>query len=109
MAGARAEAVVFADGAPGDMLAVPSASIVMLGLQPVVFTRDKSDSEKFIAVDVIPGRSTGGWTQIKSLPSGAGQVVVKGALELKFALLSGGEKPSGHFHADGTFHDGDHG
>lgn len=109
VAGARAEAVVFADGAPGDMLAVPSSSIVMLGLQPVVFTRDKSDFEKFIAVDVIPGRSTGGWTQIKSLPSGAGQVVVKGALELKFALLSGGEKPSGHFHADGTFHDGDHG
>ncbi len=109
VSGARAEAVVFADGAPGDMLAVPSASIVMLGLQPVVFTRDKSDSEKFIAVDVIPGRSAGGWTQIKPLPSGAGQVVVKGALELKFALLSGGEKPSGHFHADGTFHDGDHG
>ena len=37
------------------------------------------------------------------------EIVCEGAYELKLALPSAGaKKESGHFHADGTFHTGEH-
>ncbi len=105
-AGARATATCVLDAHETPVTAVPTRCLVRIGLQPTVFVRD-DDADRFLAVDVVPGLSAGGWTAVTGLPSdGDLDVVVEGAYELKLALPSGDAKPAGHFHADGTFHEG---
>lgn len=107
-AGERAEAVISVSGGGDARTAVPSKCIVDIDLQPTVFVRDSGDPALFVAVPVTPVESSGGWTAVDgSLPVGA-EVVSDGAYELKLALSSGDGGSAGHFHADGTFHEGDH-
>lgn len=108
LAGERARATCVTDEAETPRPSVPSAAIVSIGLQPTVFVKDAHDAEKFIAVSVTPGASGGGWTAVEGLPSADAEVVTDGAYELKLALPSADKKPAGHFHADGTFHEGEH-
>jgi hypothetical protein len=110
LAGARSQAECVTDETDEPHIAVPSRCIVSVGLQPTVFIRDEHDAGRFIAVPVTPGVSGGGWTAVEGLPSGHCEVVCEGAYELKLALPSaGGSKSAGHFHADGTFHEGEDG
>jgi hypothetical protein len=110
LAGARSHAECVTDETDEPHIAVPSRCIVSVGLQPTVFIRDAYDAGRFIAVPVTPGVSGGGWTAVEGLPSGHCEVVSEGAYELKLALPSaGGSKSAGHFHADGTFHEGEDG
>jgi hypothetical protein len=109
LAGARSQAECVTDETDEPHIAVPSRCIVSVGLQPTVFIRDAHDAGRFVAVPVTPGVSGGGWTAVEGLPSGHCEVVSEGAYELKLALPSaGGSKSAGHFHADGTFHEGEH-
>lgn len=109
LAGARSYAECVTDETEEQHVAVPSRCIVSIGLQPTVFVRDPHNAERFIATPVVPGVSGGGWTVVEGLPSGHCEVVSEGAYELKFALPSAGNaKSAGHFHADGTFHEGEH-
>ena len=101
---ARAECVLDAHEAP--VLAVPTAAIVQIGLQPTVFVRDEHDADRFLAVSVETGLAGGGWTEVKGLDADA-EVVTDGAYEFKLALGAGSSAPAGHFHADGTFHEGE--
>lgn len=110
LAGARSQAECVTDETERPHIAVPSRSIVTIGLQPTVFIRDAHDAGRYVAVPVTPGVSGGGWTAVEGLPSGSCEVVSEGAYELKLALPSaGGSKSAGHFHADGTFHEGEDG
>lgn len=110
LAGARSQAECVTDETERPHIAVPSRSIVTIGLQPTVFIRDAHDAGRFVAVPVTPGVSGGGWTAVEELPSGRCEVVSEGAYELKLAIPSDdGRKRSGHFHADGTFHEGEDG
>ena len=110
LAGARSHAECVTDETDEPHIAVPSRCIVSVGLQPTVFIRDAHDAGRFVAVPVTPGVSGGGWTAVEGLPSGSCEVVSEGAYELKLALPSaGGSKSAGHFHADGTFHEGEDG
>jgi hypothetical protein len=109
LAGARSHAECVTDETERPHVAVPSRCIVSIGLQPTVFIRHAHDAECFIAVPVTPGVSGGGWTAVEGLPSAHSEVVSEGAYELKLALSSGGDgRSAGHFHADGTFHEGEH-
>jgi hypothetical protein len=110
LAGTRSQAECVTGETERPHIAVPSRCIVSVGLQPTVFIRDEHDAGRFIAVPVTPGVSGGGWTAVEGLPSGHCEVVSEGAYELKLALPSaGGSKSAGHFHADGTFHEGEDG
>jgi hypothetical protein len=121
LAGARAHAECVTDETETPHIAVPSRCIVTIGLQPTVFVKDPHNAERFIATPVVPGVSGGGWTAVDGLSPHAKnphtrdmfphrcEIVCEGAYELKLALPSTGEsKPAGHFHADGTFHTGEH-
>lgn len=109
LAGERSRAECVTDETEEARVAVPSRCIVSIGLQPTVFVRDAHSDDRFVAVAVTPGVSGGGWTAVEGLPSQHCEVVREGAYELKLALPAvGGNKPSGHFHADGVFHEGDH-
>lgn len=113
IAGERAYVECVTDESEEVQLAVPSRCIVKIGVQPVVFVRDRHEKTKFLAMAVDTGISGGGWTAIKGLPAREGvhgvEVVGAGAYELKLAQPSGdGNDKSGHFHADGTFHASEH-
>ncbi len=108
LAGARSHAECVTDETEEPHVAVPSRCIVSIGLQPTVFVKDVHNPERFIAVFVTPGITGNGWTAVEGLPHHC-EVVIDGAYELKLALPeSGAKKNSGHFHADGTFHEGEH-
>jgi hypothetical protein len=107
LAGARAQASVETDAGGGARTAVPSKAIVRSGLEFIVFARDSSDRERFVALHVTPGETGGGWTAVDGIADGT-EVAVDGAYELKLALPGPQSKSAGHFHADGTFHDGEH-
>ena len=109
LAGARSDAECVTNETETPRSAVPSRCIVSVGLQPTVFAKHGHDGENFIAVPVTPVLAGGGWTAVEGLPSADCEVVAAGAYELKLALPSAGDgKPSGHFHADGVFHEGEH-
>ena len=106
--GERLQVDCVTDESETPVVAVPSACIVRVGLDPTVFVRDEHDEDRFLAVKVAPGRTNGGWTEVKGLPDDDDLEIVKeGAYELKIALAAqSGSAPAGHFHADGTFHEG---
>jgi hypothetical protein len=109
IAGERGHAECVTDEAESPHAAIPSKCLVSVGLQPTVFMKDPHDAERFIAIPVIPGASGGGWTAVEGLSPHKSEIVCEGAYELKLALPSAGaKKESGHFHADGTFHTGEH-
>jgi multidrug efflux pump subunit AcrA (membrane-fusion protein) len=100
-----AEAVV--GGGGSKEVAIPVAALVRDGLQDIFFRRDPKDPDKVIRVEAERGVDDGRWVVIFSGLIAGDEVVVNGASELK---LASSKKPSttGHFHADGTFHKGDH-
>ncbi|MBR2941651.1 MAG: efflux RND transporter periplasmic adaptor subunit [Kiritimatiellae bacterium] len=105
--GERMQLNCVTDESETPVVAVPSACIVRVGLDPTVFVRDEHDADRFLAVKVEPGRTNGGWTEVKGLPDDDLEIVKEGAYELKIALAAqSGSAPAGHFHADGTFHEG---
>ena len=107
LAGARSYAECVTGETEEPHIAVPSRCIVSIGLQPTVFVKDAHNPERFIAVSVTPGITGNGWTAVEGLTHHC-EVVSDGAYELKLALQEeGGKKSAGHFHADGTFHEGD--
>ena len=106
-AGARAVLECVIDDTAAEVLSVPSAAIVRVGIVPTVFMKDEDDEDRFLAVPVVPGVSGGGWTAVSGLPDDDDlEIVTDGAYELRLALVDGGARPAGHFHADGTFHEG---
>ncbi len=108
IAGTRGTAACALDGDETPRAAVPTDAIVAVGLQPTVFVRDAHHADRFRAVAVTPLARGGGWTAVEGVHENA-EVVRHGAYELKLALQSGGSAaPTGHFHADGTFHAGEH-
>ncbi len=86
-------------------LAVPSASVVVDGLERVVFLRSREHPNEVIRTPVELGPSDGRWTVLTSGVVRGDEVVLGGAYELRLASQQGGlVQPGGHMHADGTFH-----
>ena len=106
--GARDTATVIIGGNGKVETAVPDSAIVEINLVKHVFVRDNHNKNRFIALSVTTGEKSGGWTNVTGLPEGHIEVVSKGAYQLKLAATSSGRSAAGHFHADGTFHEGDH-
>ena len=106
--GERLQVECVTDERETPVAAVPTASVVRIGLEPTVFVRDEHERDRFVAVKVALGLASGGWTEVTGLPEDENlEVVREGAYELKIALSTqSGAAPAGHFHADGTFHEG---
>lgn len=107
--GERLRVECVTDESETPVVAVPAACVVRVGLEPTVFVRDEHAGERFAAVKVTLGRTNGGWTEVVGLPDDDDLEIVKeGAYELKIALSTqAGVPAAGHFHADGTFHEGE--
>lgn len=79
--------------------------VVFDGLDAVVFRRDPADPDSVVRTSVELGRRSGGMVEVLAGVLEGDEVVLDGAHQLKQTGL--GKAPEGgHFHADGTYHEG---
>src|SRR5690606_6283630 len=95
------------DDAGTSAVAVPDSAIIQDGLEKVVFRRDPDNPDQAYRVKVKLGAGDGRWTAITEGVQAGDELVLDGIYELKLATSATPVK-AGHFHADGTFHEGDH-
>lgn len=105
-AGVAAEAEIITRDA-GESLAIPAQAIIKDGLSHILFRRDPANPDKVIRMEADMGLSDGRWIVIESGVALGDEIVLDGVYELMLASSSSKAK-GGHFHADGTFHEGDH-
>jgi hypothetical protein len=96
---------VDAEGAGGEELAVPLGAVIRDGLTPVIFRRDPKDPDRVIRLEADLGIDDGRWVAVKSGVREGDEVVLDGVYQLMLAS-SGSAQQGGHFHSDGTFHEG---
>lgn len=89
------------------VLAIPMSATMPDGLERVFFRRDPKDPDKVIRLEADAGIDDGRWIEIKSGLVDGDEVVLAGVYELMLAS-SGSAQKGGHFHADGTYHEGEH-
>ena len=107
--GVSAYLEVTTDASAPRVLAIPEAAVVQDGLVHVFFRRAADDPAQAVRVEADLGARDGRWVEVLSGLQRGDEVVLDGAYELKLATETGGATPrGGHFHADGSFHAGDH-
>jgi multidrug resistance efflux pump len=88
-----------------DELAIPQSCVVRDGLTAVFFRRDPKDADQVIRMEGDLGVSDGRWVTVLSGVREGDEIVMDGAYPLLLAT-SGSTPKGGHFHSDGTFHEG---
>jgi multidrug efflux pump subunit AcrA (membrane-fusion protein) len=108
-AGVTAQLEITVDATARPALAIPRAAVHRDGLHWVYFRRDPRDPDKAIRVEADLGVDDGRWIVVNSGLRLGDEVVLDGSYQLMLATsASGGASKSGHFHADGTWHEGEH-
>lgn len=104
--GVAAHLEIVAQGSGSAELAIPASSAIRDGLQTIIFRRDPANPDKVVRMEADLGVSDGNWVVISSGVKEGDEVVVNGVYPLMLAT-SGTIQKGGHFHADGTWHEGD--
>ncbi|QOJ01124.1 MAG: hypothetical protein HRU70_11725 [Phycisphaeraceae bacterium] len=97
--------ITLADG--GEALAIPLSAVVRDGATPYIFRRDPANPDKAIRVEADLGLSDGRWVVIRSGVREGDEIVLGGNYPLMLATSAAAPR-GGHFHPDGTFHEGEH-
>jgi hypothetical protein len=105
-AGVAAFLEIVLGGNGGEELAIPLACVARDGTHSIIFRRDPADPDQAIRMEADLGVDDGRWIVIKSGVAEGNQVVLDGVYQLMVAT-SGSVTRGGHFHPDGTFHEGD--
>lgn len=105
--GVSAQLEIVTDSTATAVPAIPLAAVQRDGLAPVIFRRAPDDPNEAIRMDADLGRDDGRWVSLLSGVREGDEVVLDGAFQLMLAT-SGSIQKGGHFHSDGTFHDGEH-
>lgn len=90
-----------------EELAIPLSAVVRDGATPIIFRRDPANPDKAIRMEADLGISDGRWVVIASGVKQGDEIVLGGNYQLMLAT-SGSASKGGHFHPDGTFHEGEH-
>ena len=106
-AGVTGQLEILTDPSAGAELAIPAAAVQRDGLTPVVFRRDPGNPDQAMRLEADLGATDGRWIEILSGVREGDEIVLDGAFQLMLAT-SGSAQKGGHFHADGTFHEGGH-
>ena len=104
--GVTAQLEITTDATATPELAVPLAAIQQDGLEAVLFRRNPKDPNEVIRIEGDLGTNDGRWTAVLSGLRDEDEVVLDGSFQLMLAT-SGAMQKGGHFHADGTFHEGE--
>lgn len=105
-AGVTAQLEIVTDSTARAELAIPLSAVQSDGLVPVIFRRDPQDPNQVIRLDADLGLDDGRWVTLQSGVREGDEIVLDGAFQLMLAT-SGTMSKGGHFHADGTFHEGE--
>jgi hypothetical protein len=105
-AGVSAFLEVITNGNGGEVLAIPLKCVARDGTAAIIFRRDPNDPNKAIRMEADLGLDDGRWVVIKSGVAEGNEIVLDGVYQLMVAT-SGSNTKGGHFHPDGTFHEGD--
>lgn len=105
-AGVSAFLEVATAGTGRNELAIPLRCVARDGTAAIIFRRDPADPDKAIRMEADLGIDDGRWVVIKSGVAEGNEVVLDGVYQLMVAT-SATITPGGHFHPDGTFHEGD--
>lgn len=97
--------VVLAGGS--EELAIPQSAVVRDGTRAIIFRRDPKNADKVIRMEADLGISDGRWVVVQSGVRQGDEIVMGGNFQLMLAT-SGSSEKAGHFHSDGTFHQGSH-
>ncbi|MHC5028160.1 MAG: efflux RND transporter periplasmic adaptor subunit [Planctomycetota bacterium] len=98
---------IVTDATASAELAIPLAAVQTDGLMPIIFRRDPKNPDEAIRLEADLGLDDGRWVVLQSGVRDGDEIVLDGAFQLMLAM-SGSIQKGGHFHADGTFHEGEH-
>jgi len=104
--GVSAQLEIVTDSTARKELAIPLAAVQRDGLTPIVFRRSPDNPNEAIRMEADLGMDDGRWVAILSGVRDGDEVVLDGAFQLMLAT-SGSIQKGGHFHSDGTFHEGE--
>lgn len=105
--GVSAQLEIVTDATASPVPAIPLAAVQRDGLVPIIFRRAPDNPNEAIRMEADLGRDDGRWIALLSGVREGDEVVLDGAFQLMLAT-SGSIQKGGHFHSDGTFHDGEH-
>lgn len=88
-----------------EELAIPLACVARDGVTPIIFRRDPANADKAIRLEADLGITDGRWVVVNSGVKQGDQIVLEGVYPLMLAT-SGSMPKGGHFHSDGTYHEG---
>ena len=106
-AGVSAQLEIVTDASATAEWAVPLAAVQRDGLTPYLFRRTPDHPDQVMRMEADLGRNDGRWVEVLSGVGADDEIVLDGAFQLMLST-SGSIQKGGHFHADGTFHDGEH-
>ncbi len=105
--GVSADAELILSDTEEAVAAVPVSALTRDGLDTILFRRDPKNPDKALRLKADLGVTAGDWVAVESGLGVGDEVVVGGIQQLKLAT-QGTKSTTGHFHADGTFHEGSH-
>ncbi len=105
-AGVSAQLEVVTDSTVDAVPAIPLAAVQRDGLTPIIFKRAPDDPDAVIRTVATFGADDGRWVEVLNGVGVGDEVVLDGAFQLMLGT-SGSAQRGGHFHPDGTFHDGE--
>ena len=104
--GVTAQLEISTDSTSTLELAVPVAAVQQDGLEAVLFRRNPKMPNEVIRIEGDLGSNDGRWVSVLSGLRDGDEVVLDGSFQLMLAT-SGSMQKGGHFHPDGTFHEGE--
>ncbi len=105
--GVTAQLEIVTDDTSTPELAIPLAAVQRDGLLPIIFRRAPDNPNEAIRMEADLGIDDGRWVAVLSGLRDGDEVILDGGFQLMLAS-SGSIQKGGHFHSDGTFHDGEH-
>ena len=106
-AGVTAQLEIITEATSVAELAIPLAAVQQDGLDLIIFRRNPKKPNEAIRLEADLGLNDGRWVAVLSGLKDGDEIVLDGGFQLMLAT-SGSIQKGGHFHSDGTFHEGEH-
>ncbi len=104
--GVTAQLEIITDSTRSPELSIPLSAVQQDGLTQIIFRRSPDNPNEAIRLEADLGLDDGRWIAILSGLADGDEVVLDGGFQLMLAT-SGSIQKGGHFHSDGTFHEGE--
>ena len=104
--GVSAQLEIVTDESSRPVVAIPQSCVQQDGLSSIAFVRSPFEPSLAIRTELKLGQSDGQWVEVLDGIEAGAEVVQNGSFQLLLAS-SNSLQQGGHFHSDGTFHEGE--